>query len=169
MQVARVLCGHKAMKMPNLQLWNESRGEAHAISYENWDYATRGSSKCFMIVGCIHTSTRGAPVSFQTIVLYKCSFANGCISTLRMSSFCATNTRNAFYAWGCVQRSQITSEHGIIIMLSTNIGIISTSKSALGLVSSGTLSWVRLLLHRLTNDVMIFFKLLFRGCWKVCL
>jgi hypothetical protein len=41
-----------------------------------------------MTINCIHTTTRGALICFQTIVLYGCSFTNGYdVNTLRISSF----------------------------------------------------------------------------------
>jgi hypothetical protein len=46
------------------------------------------ATKNFMTINCIHNTTRGANICFQTIVLYGCNFANGYdINTLRMSSF----------------------------------------------------------------------------------
>jgi hypothetical protein len=104
------------------QLWNESRGEVHAISHENWDYPNRGSSKYFMMINCIHTTTCGALICFQTIVLYGCNFSN-CYDIKTSTS------------------TTVTSGHGIILMLSANVGIKSTSASAFGFVSSGTLLW----------------------------
>jgi hypothetical protein len=41
--------GHQPVKMPQLQLWNESRGEAHAISHDSWD--SRGGQ---LIFKCSH-------------------------------------------------------------------------------------------------------------------
>jgi hypothetical protein len=37
------------------------------ISHEDWDYPNRGSSKYFMAINCIHTTTPGARNCFQTI------------------------------------------------------------------------------------------------------
>lgn len=48
-----------------------------------------------------HTTTRGAPICFQTIVLYGCVFANGCdTKALRVAlrTRHAVNRRSAFYA-----------------------------------------------------------------------
>jgi hypothetical protein len=70
MQVAHGLYGHQTTKMTKLQLSNDNHGEAHAISHESWDYPNRESSKYFMTINCIHTTTRGAHICFQTIVLY---------------------------------------------------------------------------------------------------
>jgi hypothetical protein len=37
-------------------LWNESNGEAHVISYENWDYSNQGSLKHFTAISFIHAT-----------------------------------------------------------------------------------------------------------------
>jgi hypothetical protein len=61
------------------------------LTHEDWDYPNRESSKYFMTINCIHTTTRGAHICLQTIVLYGCNFANGYdINSLRMSSFYTT-------------------------------------------------------------------------------
>lgn len=44
-QVAYALCGHQTIKMPQLQLWNDGRGEAHRISHEKNECPRRGLSK----------------------------------------------------------------------------------------------------------------------------
>jgi hypothetical protein len=88
MQVAHGLYGHQPMKMPYLQLRNESRGEPHAISHENCDYPNLRFSKYLMTINCIYTTARGAHICFQTIVLYGCNFTSGYhINTMRINSF----------------------------------------------------------------------------------
>jgi hypothetical protein len=102
------------------------------------------SSKYFMMIYCIHTTTRVAHICFQTIVLCGCNFAKGYINTLRMSSFYTNfceQMKRVLRMRVCSTSTKPTSEHGIILMLSANVGIKSASPSALGLVSSGSLSW----------------------------
>jgi hypothetical protein len=49
-----------------------------------------------------------------------------------------------------------TSEHGVIIMLSVNVGMKSASASAFRLVSSGTLSWAPIcVLPRLLEEAQV--------------
>jgi hypothetical protein len=81
--------GHQPMLL--LHLWNESLGDAHAISHQNWDYINRGCVKYFMTISCILVTIREAHISFQTIVLYACNLAKSYdINNLRMSSFYTT-------------------------------------------------------------------------------
>jgi hypothetical protein len=114
-------------------------------SHENWDYPNRGSSKYFITINCIHATTRGAHICFQTVVLYGCNFANGYdINTLQTSSFYATfcgQTTRVLRVRVCSTSTTVISGYGIILMLSANVGIKCASASAFGLVSSGTLSW----------------------------
>jgi hypothetical protein len=44
MQVAHGLYRHQPLEIPQLQLWNNSLGEAHVMPHENWDYPNRGPS-----------------------------------------------------------------------------------------------------------------------------
>jgi hypothetical protein len=39
----QVAHGHQPMKMPQLQLWNNSHGGPHEISHADWDYSNQGS------------------------------------------------------------------------------------------------------------------------------
>jgi hypothetical protein len=75
----------------------------------------------------------------------RCNFVNGYdINTLRMSSFYITfcgQTKRVLRVRVRSASTTVTSGHGIILMLSANVGIKSASASAFGLVSSGTLSW----------------------------
>lgn len=54
----RGLYEHHLVKIPYLQVWNDSRGKAHAISHDNLDYPIRRSWTYFMTSTCIHTTTR---------------------------------------------------------------------------------------------------------------
>jgi hypothetical protein len=74
MQVAHRLYEPQPMKMPLLQKWNESRGEAHAMSHQNWNYPNQGSSRYFMMIICIRATNCEMHDCFQ-IVLYACKFA----------------------------------------------------------------------------------------------
>jgi hypothetical protein len=67
----------------------------------------------------------------------------------------------------CSTSTAVTSGHGIILMLSANVGIKSASASAFGLVSSGTLSWAPIcyLTGWLLNDIVIFWELFY---WAAC-
>jgi hypothetical protein len=54
------------------------------MSHDNWDYPNGEFSKHFMTISGIHTASH---ICFQTIVLYRCNFANGYdINTPWMSS-----------------------------------------------------------------------------------
>jgi hypothetical protein len=125
-----------------LQLSNQSHGEIHTISHDNWvaavgpgpwrisrdiqdnwNYPKRRSTKYFLKINCSHTTARGANVCFQTIILYAWNFENGYIRTLRRSSF---DRRSMFYVRGY-------STARIILILSANGNIKLTSASALGL------------------------------------
>jgi hypothetical protein len=122
-------------------MWIESRAEGHAISHEDWDYVSRGSSKYFMTISCIHsTSTCGVHVCFQTIALYAYDFANDYdVNTLRMRYFCIRfcgQAKRVLRVRMCSPSAAVTSRHGIIILLSEILGIGSSSTS-----SSGTFSW----------------------------
>jgi hypothetical protein len=157
-----------------LQLWNESRGEAHAISHDNWDYPNRGSSKYFMAINCVHTTTRGAHICFQTIVLYGCNFTNGNdINTLRMSSF----LHNILWTdEACFTREVVFNVHNSHLWARDNPHVIRergykpSSASAFRLVSSGTLSWTPICYPTgwLLNDIVVFWNLFYRVCLKVC-
>jgi hypothetical protein len=121
-------------------MWIESRAEGRAISHEDWEYVSRGSSKYFMTISCIHsTSTCGAHVCFQTIALYEYDFANDYdVNTLRMRSFCITvcgQAKRVLRVRMCSPSAAVTSRHWIIIMLSEILSIGSSSAS-----SSWTLS-----------------------------
>lgn len=71
----------------------------------------------------------------------------------------------------CSTSTTLTSEHRTILMLTANVVIKSTSASAFGLVSQGTLSWAPTyyLTDRLLKDIIIFWKLFYQGCLKMCL
>jgi hypothetical protein len=119
-----------------------------------------------MTINCIHTTTRGAHICFQTIVLYGCSFTD-CydINTLRMSSFFRTfcgQTKRVLRLRVCSTSTTVTSGHRIILMQSANVGIKSASASALGLL----LSWAPIcyLTGWLLNNIVIFWKRFYRGC-----
>jgi hypothetical protein len=169
MQVTHGLYGNQPMKMPWSHLSNGSRAEAQAISQESWDCSNRGQSKYFMTITCIHTITCRARVCFLTIVLHACSFANGYINTLRMGSAFCGQTKCLLRVRLCPASATFTSAHRIIIMLSPNVGIKSASASAFGLASSGTL-WAPscYLTDQMLNDIAIFLKLYYQGCFKAC-
>jgi hypothetical protein len=117
--------------------WRSSRDTAPELELSH----NRGSSKYFMTINCIHTTTRGAHICFQTIVLYGWNFANGYnINTLRMSSYYITfcgQTKRVLRVRVCSTSTTVTSRHGIILMLSANVDI--KPASTFELVSSGTL------------------------------
>jgi hypothetical protein len=96
-------------------------------------------------------------------------YANGYdTNTLRMSSFCTTfcgQTKRVLHVRVCSTSTTVTSGHGIILMVSANVGILSATASAFGLVSSGTLSWAPICYWTgwMLNDIVIFWKLFYRG------
>jgi hypothetical protein len=74
-----------------------------------------------MTTNCVHSTTRGAHISFQTIVLHAFTFANGYINTLRMTSFYTTffgEMKRVLCARVCSTSTTVTYEHGINLMLS---------------------------------------------------
>jgi hypothetical protein len=81
-QVANGLYRHQPVKVPQLQLWNESPGGAHAILHKNWDYPNRGLSKSFTAISCIHSTTRGSHACIQTIILTHAILRMAVTSTL---------------------------------------------------------------------------------------
>jgi hypothetical protein len=71
-------------------------------------------------------------------------YCEDCSNTLRMSSFYITICGRAEHVLRVRVRSMsatVTSGHGIILILFSNVGIRSTSASAFGLESSETWSW----------------------------
>jgi len=40
-----------------MQLWNEKKGEAHALLHKNWDYPNQGASKYCLMISWIHTTS----------------------------------------------------------------------------------------------------------------
>jgi hypothetical protein len=49
------LYGHQPMKAPQLQLWKQSLGDAHATSHDSWCYPEPRvlELQCFMTINCI--------------------------------------------------------------------------------------------------------------------
>jgi hypothetical protein len=80
-------------------------------------------------------------------------------------------TKHALRMRVCSTSTTVTSRQGIILMLSANVDVKSTSASAFGLESSVTLPWAPIccLIGWLLNDIVIFWKLFYRGCLEVCL
>jgi len=118
-------------------------GETRVISHENWICPNWRSSKYFMLINHIYTTACKVHICLQMIVLYTCNVLNGCnINMLWMSCFYTKfYWQHVLHMRVCSVSITITSGHRIIFMLSANVGIKSTSVSAFGLVSSGTLSW----------------------------
>ena len=50
-----------------MQLWEDSHGEAHPITHENWDYLKRESFRYFLTINCIHFPTHGMHILFQVV------------------------------------------------------------------------------------------------------
>jgi hypothetical protein len=78
------------------------------------------------------------------IVLCGFSFLNKDIKTLRMNSFYVSfygQVKHVLNMRVCSTSTAVTSGHGITLMLSVNVGLMSASMSAFGLESSGTLLW----------------------------
>jgi hypothetical protein len=124
------------------ELWIGSRN----IARENLDYPNRGSSKYFMMITCIHITTRAARLCFQTIGHYGCNFVNGCvINTPSLSSLCIINILRTDEAR--FTREGVFSVHNNDLSARDNPNVISnvcchvSSVSAFGLKSSAALSW----------------------------
>jgi hypothetical protein len=101
----------------------------------------RGSSKYSASWRSIaHSTTRGAHVCSQAIVLHVRSSAIDCdISKMRVSSSYTTfrvETKDGLRVRACWTSVTVTSGHGMIVMLSANVCIKSASASAFELVSS---------------------------------
>jgi hypothetical protein len=97
-----------------------------------------------MTISCNHITIGGAHICIQTTVLYGCYFANGYINILRLSCFYITfcgQLKHILRLRVCSTFTIITSEHEIILMISANVCISSSSASALGLSLSGALLW----------------------------
>lgn len=107
---AHVNAGHlQSVQMPatkdaKLLMWNENLW-GHMVSQRNWGYHKHWSSMYSMIMNYIHTTINRISISSQTIILYKCSSANACISYSLLTS------------------PMINSNHGLILMLSVHVGI----------------------------------------------
>jgi hypothetical protein len=150
-----------------------------ALEREPWRCRTRigtirtegPQSTSWRSVASIHTTTPEVHTCFQTIVLYRCNFESDYISTLRKSSFYITfleQTKHVLIVRVRWTSTTVTAGHGIILMLSVNVGI--KTASAFGPESSATLSWAPVCYPtgRLMNDIVIFWKV-YRGCLKMCL
>jgi hypothetical protein len=132
------------MKVPYLQLWSEIHGEAHTIPHDISDYPNLRSSVFSVTIICIHSTTRGAHICFQTIVLYAFSFYEWLNNTLGVSYFYTTfcGETNHIRVRVSLTSTTVPSGHGIILMLSANVGMKSAAASAFAVVSSEILSWV---------------------------
>jgi hypothetical protein len=90
----------------------------------------------FTTINFIHTTTRGAQISFQTNVFYVRNFANGCdINMSRMRSFLSTvcgQTKRILRVRMCLMFTTVTSGLGIILMLSANMGIKPLQRQCFG-------------------------------------
>jgi hypothetical protein len=108
--------------------------------------------------------------SSSTDAILRMATSTRCGWALFYTTFCG-QTKRVLRVRVCSASTTVTSGHGIILMLSANVGIKSTSASAFGLVSSGTLSWAPICYWTvwLLNDIVIFWKLFYRGCLKMCL
>jgi hypothetical protein len=79
------------------------------------DYPSRRSSKYFTTINCVRTTTRGAHICFQIIVLYACNFSNGySVNILQMRSF---------YATFCVQTKNVL---GVTVHSTSTIVFLGT-------------------------------------------
>jgi hypothetical protein len=122
-------------------------------------------------MNCIHTSIRGGRIYFQTIVLYRCNSANSYDILFLHKILWAEEA--IFMCQGVfnVHNSHIWARYNIILMEYANMGIKSASASVFGLELSGTLplapTWY--VTGRLPNDVVIFWKLFYQDCLKMCL
>jgi hypothetical protein len=117
MQVAHGLYGHRPMKMLQLQLWDESRGEAHAISH----YPIRGSGP---------PSTSRRSIALTPLLTERISAYRRSSSTHAMLQM-ATNATGmiSFYTTYCPEKIcillvracssfiTVTSGHGIFLKL----------------------------------------------------
>lgn len=95
------------------------RREAHMMSHKNWGHPNQGSSKYFMVISCIHTTTRGEHTSSWIIVPYRCNFTNGDNTTPWMSSFYITFCRQRKYILPvrvCSVSTAVTSGNKTILM-----------------------------------------------------
>lgn len=85
----------------------------------------------------------------------------------RWDSFCG-QIRYALWMRVVSTSTIVTSGHVVILMLYTDVGMKTISVSAFRLASSGTLLWDPICcpVGWLLNDVVIFWELFYRGCWR---
>jgi hypothetical protein len=126
-----------------LQLWNERRGETHAISHENWAYPNRVSSKYSMTINCIHTISHGEHISFHTIVLYGCEWVN-------------QHTENELFLHKILWTDETCFTHDGVF--NVHKSPVDASASTLGLELSEGSSWAPIcyLTRELLSIIMIF-------------
>jgi hypothetical protein len=132
-------CNTAHVDVPQLQLWNERRGEARPISHENWEYPNWGTSKYFLAINCIHTTYSRRAQTFPDDRPLRMQFCEWPHHTLRMICFYTTfcgQTKHVLRVKVCSTSKKVTSGHRIILVLSANVGIMSASMSA-----SGKWSW----------------------------
>lgn len=112
-------------------------------------------------------------IYFEITVFCKCNFVSGYNMIHRGWALFAQNSvdRHTFYAWGCSAMTTVTSGQRIILMLSGNKVMEATWPATCGLELSVTLLWVSVcyLTAQLLSTIVIFWKLFYHGCMKVCL
>jgi hypothetical protein len=151
------------------ELWRSSRDIARKLGLTQPKVL-----ETLMTINCIH------PLLAEQTSVSRRSPSTDAILFMATSTRCgwalftqhSADRWSVFYVWGCVPTSTIvTSGHGIILMLFADVCVKSASASAFGLLPSGTLSWAPScdLTGWLLNDIVIFWKLFYRGCLKMCL
>jgi hypothetical protein len=141
---------------------------AWLTTHENWVSRNRDPSTSWILVAFIPLLTK------HTIVSRRLSSTD---AILRMAEALTHygcllhNILSMFYAGGCSTSTTVTSGNKIILMLSANVGINSTSALKFALKLSRTLlqapvccvrAWVQ-------NNIALFCKLFYHGCLKIYL
>jgi hypothetical protein len=89
--------------------------EAHTISHKNWCYPYQESSKYYKTINCIHaTICRSMSVSRRSSSTDAILWMAVTISHWKRALFTQhyVGRQVMSYVWGCVQRPQVTYEHG---------------------------------------------------------
>jgi hypothetical protein len=130
-QAALGLYVHQQRTTPHLRLWNESRWENHAISHENWSYPNQASSKFFVTTKCNHTThfSGSAQLFLDDRPLWMQQHNTNELSLHNI----LWKTKHVLRVTVRSVSATVTSGHGIIFILSANVGIRSASTSAFGL------------------------------------
>jgi hypothetical protein len=108
-QSAHGLYGYQPKKKPYIynRSWETRAARSSCNIAREFGLSQSRLHEVLFATSCIHSTTRGAHICFQTIVFYGYYFSNGCIM-FRTSSVYQQflSILSAFYAWRCLHRPQ---------------------------------------------------------------